>query len=616
MSAVRCSACGAELPAGSSQKLCPVCLLKLGLSDPNVSVPAATAVRPEPEQKAAVHRRGFSPAIIVLAAAAVLLAAFAFFFLSRRPVAAPGRVVRFGLNTPRQVTDFAISPDGLRLVFSAVNDEGTTILWMHSFDSLDEQSIPGTENAATPFWSPDSRFVGFFAERKLKVFDLSDLVPHVICDAPSPGGGSWNADGTIVFAVSRPGIIQRVRANGGTPQQITSIDPSHPQRARSPHFLPDGKHFLYSAVGPNSENDGIFLGALDSKEVRHLTTGHSAAYANGALLLIRGDALVAKPFDPARLQFTGDESRIRFADRVDNFSVSQNGMLVYSNREPEDTRLAFIDRMGKRLQQIDDVKGAKQFSLSPDAKTLALSMRGDIWLAGLSRGVNSRFTFNPAEDRSPVWAPDVTRIAFLSDRSGASGIYQKPINSEMEELLLNTRGMHVESIDDWSADGRWIIYTAIDEKGKSNLWVLPVTGERKPTLIPFSFNMRQGRFSPDVRWLAYVSDESGKDEIYVQTFPDRESKWQVSVHGGDNPRWRRDGREIFYEALDNNLMSVPVSVNARQVFQLGSASVLLNLLSHNSYDVTPDGQRFLVSVHSEARPSTSLNVVVNWAEKF
>jgi Tol biopolymer transport system component len=558
-----------------------------------------------------VHRRGVSPGVIILATAAVLLGAFTVFFLSRRQAPAPTRVV-FGIYPARQVTDFSISPDGLRLVFAAINDEGKTMLWLRSFDSLDERPIPGTENAAAPFWSPDSRSIGFFAERKLKVFNLSRLVPHAICDAPSAEGGTWSADGTIVFALSRPGILQRVSAVGGTPQQITSIDASHPQKMRRPYFLPDGRHFLYSVVAPSPENDEIFVGALDSKEVRHLTTGRLAAYADGVLLLIHDDVLVTKPFDPGRLEFTGDESRIR-ADRVDDFSVSQTGMLVYSNRESDDTRLAFIDRTGKRLLEIGDVKGAKQFSLSPDARTLALSMRGDIWLADLSRGVTSRFTSNPALDGFPLWAPDATRIAFLSGRSDVNGIYQKPLNGGMEELLLKTRG--IESIDDWSADGRWIVYTAVDEDGKSNLWVLPLIGDRKPSMIPSSLNVRQGRFSPDARWLAYVSEEDGQDEIYVQAVPAQESRWRVSTRGGANPRWGRDGREIFYQSPDNKLLSVPILVSGRQDLQLGTASVLLDLIVHDSYDVTPDGQRFIVSLPSEDRPAP-LNVVVNWAEGF
>jgi Tol biopolymer transport system component len=393
------------------------------------------------------------------------------------------------------------------------------------------------------------------------------------------------------------------------------MDLARPPKIGRPYFLPDGKHFLYSAASPNPETDGIFLGTLDSKDVRHLTNGRFAAYVDGTLLSIRDNSLIAEPFDPGSMKSTGDSHRIPFADRVANFSVSNSGMLVYLNRESEDTPLVLIDRLGKRLQPIDDAKGATQFSLSPDAKSLAVSMRGDIWFADLSRGVMSRLTFNPAIERSPVWAPDLSRIAFYSGRSDASGIYEKPINSEMEQMLLNTQGTHVESIDDWSFDGRWISYTALDERGKSNLLVLPMTGDRKPAPIPSSFNLRQGRFSPDGRWLAYVSDESGKDEIYVQAFPSPEGKSQVSAHGGTNPRWRRDGRELFYASLDNKLMSVPVFVNVRQMPQLGVPSVLLNSIP-SAYDVTPDGQRFVVAQQQEARPSTPLNVVINWSEKF
>jgi hypothetical protein len=384
---------------------------------------------------------------------------------------------------------------------------------------------------------------------------------------------------------------------------------------RSPHFLPDGRHFLYSAESYNPQNGGVFVGSLDSREIRHLVAGTRPAFAENTMLFVQNNVLMAQGFDPNRLEFSGEAWRIPFADSVQAFSVSNKGILAYQSGDHPEPPVALMDRSGKQLQTVDESRGTRQFIMSPDAKVLALSRSGDIWLSDLSRGVSSRFTFDPAAETFPVWSPDATRIAFLSNRNGADGIYYKALSGEMEELLLRIGDGHVESIDDWSPDARFIMYTERDQQGKSNLWALPTSNDRKPIfyLIQAPFNTRQGRFSPDGRWLAYVSDESGKNEIYVEAFPGHENKSKVSTNGGANPRWRRDGREIFYVSPQRQLMSVAVS--AGQPLRLGVPVVLLGGVFRDKYDVTSDGQRFVVLSNLEKGPSAPINIVVNWANE-
>jgi Tol biopolymer transport system component len=588
--------------------------MKLGLSDPSLSSVAPEDNEPDAAvrhlQPAEPERRRLHRSWPILAAAgAILLAAGVVLVLSHRQMPPQARVLRFALSPTKDAIDFAVSPDGLQLVFTGVDDQGITSLWIHSFDSFGERQLPGTEGAASPFWSPDSRSIGFFAGRKLKTIDLSGVASQTLCDAPSGTAGTWSAAGTIVFASSVPGPLYRVSSGAGAPQPFTS---DSQVVHSSPHFLPDGRHFLYSAQSENPQNGGVFVGSLDSGAKRRLVAGNSPAYGQSTMLFLQNNVLMTQTFDPIRLEFAGETRQIPLADHVESFSVSENGILAYQGGEHPERPLVFIDRSGKVVQTVDEVKGAKQFSISPDARVLALSRSGDIWLSDLSRGVTSRFTFDPATETFPVWSPDAKRIVFLSNRNGAKGIYQKGMSGEIEEMLFYGGDAHLESLDDWSPDGRFITYTARDQQGKTNLWALPLSNDRKPLLIKSSFNTRQGRFSPDGRWLAYVSDESGRDEIYLEAFPGHENRSQVSKDAGTNPRWRRDGRELFYMAPAGQLMSVGVSTIGS--LKLGIPRVLFGGLSRDAYEVASDGL-FLGLSNTERTLSQPINIVVNWASE-
>ncbi|MEP6707321.1 MAG: hypothetical protein ABJC05_07365, partial [Pyrinomonadaceae bacterium] len=414
------------------------------------------------------------------------------------------------------------------------------------------------------------------------------------------------------------------------PTLVTALDESRQEISHKfPQFLPDGKHFLYLAQ--SRESSAIYVGALDSKETKRLlSTLVKAAYTPpGYLLFMRERTLMAQPFDADKLLLTGEPSPL--AEQVGvlavqgsaNFSVSDNGVLTYMSGILGSNQPALFDRGGKLLSSVGPSGEYLNIFFSPDEKRVAAAIADpqsgarDIWLLDLARGTPTRFTFDPAEDFLPVWSPDGSRIVFASDRDGPGNFYQKfASGAANEKQLFKTSERKWPS--DWSRDGRFILFTNFGQKTKADLWVLPMTGEQKP--VPFlqsPFNEDHARFSPDGRFIAYASDESGKFEVYVQTFPVSGGKWLVSANGGAQPRWRRDGKEIFYIAPDRKLMAVDVKTEA-SIFEAGVPRVLFQTRvvgypnPRNMYEVSADGQHFLISTPLEEATSTPITVVVNW----
>ena len=635
----RCNACGAELTEHSSpQGLCPSCLLKLGLSSPSagagphvpdaqaVSVPA---VETAPKRNRTVLSRRARWA--GLAAASGFLALLIYLFVTH--VARPlqnNQVLRFNIYPPNEAAftpsatgNFALSPDSQKLVFVATHGEGKRLLWIHPLDSIVDQPLPGTDGAAFPFWSPDSQFIGFFAQGKLKRIHVSGGGPQSLCDVPSGRGGSWNADSTIVFAAAS-GPLFRVPAVGGTPAPLTTLDPSRREIAHQwPQFLPDSRHVLFSIVTMNSQNDGIYVADLDSGERKRVLADRSPAVfvspiaSPEHLLFLRNGFLMTQPFDKARMEVRNEAHPIRFAEQIETASFAASaGVLAYRTGNDRTAELIWQDRSGKFIGTVSEAGEFRGFSLAPDGRFVAVSRRdpetktSDLWVKELARDVASRFTFDAANDAWPVWSPDGSRIVFLSNRSSAPGIYQKMANGAgSEELLL--MAPNLRTIDSWSPDGRFLFYTAHNEKGISGVWALPLSGDKKPVPVATSaFDQEQGRLSPDGRWLAYVSNESGKNEIFVQAFPEHGGRWQISTAGGSNPNWRRDGRELFYVSPEGMLMAVPV-VAAANVIVPGQPAALFKMAGE-FYTVTPDG-RFLVEAAREEPQATPIHIVVNWA---
>jgi len=608
-----------------------------GVSD-STSAPQA----PIPRQTKSFQSPGQIPGWIV--AAVILLAAVAMFvYLQRAP--AEVEAVRFAVHPPEKATSIqapTISPDGRRLAFTATV-EGKTLLWVRPLASLAAQSLPGTEGASFPFWSPTGEFIGFFAQGKLKKIALAGGPPATLYDAPYGEGGAWNRDGVILFSPNLPSGLHRVSASGGAVEVVTTADQlriSH----RWPSFLPDERHFLYSvSFSSKPEAIGIYLASLDGRENKRLLSADSSAvYAaserGGYLLFVRDGTLLAQPFDAAEGRLTGEPFRIADqvqgnifrSDRARAFSVSENGVLVYyAGGSGKRYQLQWFDRAGKPHGVIgspgDYRAGA---SLSPDEKRVATvrddlqAKNADIWLFDLARGADSRFTFDPAADHAPIWSPDGGRIVWNSNRDGLANLYQKASSGAgQDELLLKADNWKYAT--DWSRDGRFIVYGENNPKTRWDLLILPLEGERNPFLyLHTPFNERNARFSPDSKWIAYTSDESGSREVYVQAFPAVGDKWQISTGGGDNPSWRRDGKEMFYIAADGKLMAVDVKSGAK--FEASVPRSLFDLRSikgggnndTDNYTVTADGQRFLVVTSLEETNATPFTVVLNWTAEL
>ncbi len=549
---------------------------------------------------------------------------------------------RYTIQPPEKVNfnstvggHIALSPDGRLLAFVALDSAGKALLWVRPLHALTAQALDGTEDASFPFWSPDSRFIGFFAGGKLKKVDAAGGLPQIISDAPLGRGGSWSSNGTIIFCpINTYTSLFRVSAMGGTPARTTKLDSGFRQIShRWPHFLPDGEHFIYLGFSNTGDraSDAIFLGSLDSTFTPRILVNSvsSAAYANGHLLFAREQTLMAQPFDTKRLQTTGDmfpvAERLYFLNLTGNatFTVSQNGILAYQTSEALTIpNLLWYDRMGKKTVAIDQSNIYNDLRLSPDGKRIAFSLfdgktrSGQIWLYEKARSLFTRLTFDPGNHRLPAWSPDGSSVIFSSDRQGKFGLYRRASSGAGSEEVLLKSDLSIHA-SDWSRDGQYIAYYVNDPKTQGDLWIMPMnsTNERKP--FPFlqtEFNETRANFSPDGRWVAYQSNESGTNEIYVRPFPGPASKWQVSTSGGSRPRWRKDGKELFYHGNDNKIYAAEIKLNSSTA-EVGSVVPLFHPHAfvggfRDGYDVSADGQRFLVSVlEQQTGPVT---VLLNW----
>ena len=525
-----------------------------------------------------------------------------------------------------------LSPDGSRLAFVASGADNKALLWVRSLDSAEAQPLQGTEGAMNSFWSPDNRYLGFFADGKLKKIEISGGAAVDLCDAPWGRGGTWAADGTILFSPNIDSPILRVSESGGTPVAATSFDPSrHETSHRWPQFLPDGQHFIFYSNSSAGDSDGTYVSSLEGGKAKLVLKGSSnAIYTAGYLLFLQNGNLMAQRFDSARLGMTGDPEAV--ANKVGDLlisrralvSASQNGILGYwtNGTSGGGFQLLWFDRNGKQVGSTGVPTGLTVSPrISPDGKQLAVQVARaggyDIWIFDLARGVRTRFTFNPADNLAPVWAPDGTKIAFESNPGGIAQIYEKSANGTGEEsLILKDNANNTPS--SWSLDGRYLAYDRYDPQKKtgSEIWILPMFGERKP--FPFltsQFNQRHPAFSPDSRWLAYTSNESGRDEVYVAPFPKGNGKWEVSPNGGSEPRWRRDGKELFYFAADAKLVAVDIKEKGDSV-EIGSPHTLFQTypppLGLRPYDVSADGRKFLAVTQTIQADTAPITLVSNW----
>lgn len=526
----------------------------------------------------------------------------------------------------------AVSPDGRFVVFRMTPEQGTGFrLYLRPIGSLTVQPIAGTEGVNPyPFWSADSRYIGFFAVGKLKKVAVTGGPPQVLTDGAGPGA-TWNQDDVILFGDQ--GSIRRVSASGGASTPIRTPDKSKNEIAFGwPSFLPDGRHFVFVASNADAGRSEIRVAALDGGTDEPLFAGSSRVmYANpNHLLFVRDGTLMAQPFDASNLSLTSAAfpiaESVGFNAAGGNFrgsaafGVATNGTLVYRVATvAAATELTWFDRSGKRLGILPSNGVFTRPVFSPDQTRVVGERReangGDIWMLDVSRGASSRFTFDPATDVFPTFSPDGAQVAFSSNRGGTYGLYVKPATGVGEEQLLQkVPGANDLAAANWSPDGGLLLYSPLTADSEWDIWALPLNGDRKPyPILNQKYTEFRPRFSPDGRWMLYTSNETGRNEIYVQAFPPSGGKWQVSVNGANTGHWRSDGKEIVFEALDRKIMGVDVKLGA--TFEAGIPHPLFEVptaIVGSRLAMTADGQRFLVPLPSKSDESAALRVVLNW----
>jgi Tol biopolymer transport system component len=567
-----------------------------------------------------------------LVAGAFLIGAALFAWLYFRRVPAVDRPVRFVIALPENSTEVSnpvVSPDGQTIVFIGTL-EGKRFLYTRALGSLRAQRLDGTEDASSAFWSPDNRYIAFVSNNKLRKIEVSGGPSQTLCEVQSAYGGTWNKSGDILVSFDTKGI-NRVSAAGGAPTPLLKLDESRKELAQAwPTFLPDGRHFLYQSWNGRPEDSAIYVTSIDGGERKFLLKADSSPhYAQGYLLFSRGSTLMAQSFDAEKLQLAGEPFPVveqvayNSSNSYSGVSVSENGVMSYLSGTVTSRQLFWVDRGGKQLGPVGSPGEYNDIVVSPDGKRVAIqrSVSGnfDIWLMDLARGVLSRFTFDATTEDNPVWSPDGKLVVFTAGPSGGTAtpfnLYRKVSSGAGNQEILLTTDQSKEATD-WSSDGRFIIYQTYAPETGSDIWVLPLFGDGKPyPLLQTEFEESQAVFSPDGRWFAYISNESGRTEVYVQTFPQTGGKWLISTAGGAQPRWRRDGKELFFIAPDKTLMAV--DINAGSLLETSTptrlfATQVSSYSAPSRYLVTADGQRFLINAPAEAASQTPINVVMNW----
>jgi Tol biopolymer transport system component len=593
------------------------------LADP----PARTVTRPSRMAWLA------GAAAIVTVAAMTMLAMR---YLQTPAVSAPEMRVEIAPPPLSAPLEFALSPDGQHIVFVASGD-GRRRLWLRALKDLNARVMPGTDGAAYPFWSADGRSIGYFASRKLYRIDVAGGPPQELADAPVGSGGTWNADGTILFAPARDArALMRIAARGGTPEDVTRLDPPRQIGHQSPTFLPDGRHFLFLANGSPSAS-GIYLGTLDGGAPKRLMASDVAAryLAPDLVVFVQQGALMARRLDVARGELTGDSMTLSdvvgfdIGFKLGAFSVSAAGSVAYQTDIFKRDELFWVDRTGKASRvpiNAPDVNRLANPNLSPDGQRVVVTLESqsniDIWVVDLVGGPATRLTNDEDADAWPIWSPRATHVVFSSRRKGSPSLYlQRANGSPGSEKFLWEGGAAVVPMD-WSSDERFLVYMVADEKTGGDLWALDMTGNQRATrpVLNTQSEERNGQLSPDGHWLAYETNESGRFEIRVVSFADPADQRTVSTNGGTQPRWRPDGKELYFVATDGELMAVPITIRNqadRSRIEIGAPGALFRTRIVSSgasplaqYAVASDG-RFLISQPAESA-TTPITLMLNW----
>jgi Tol biopolymer transport system component len=614
-----------------SQRLDSATVARIEIEDALSGAPAAAAAAGVPPAR--------SIRWLLIGAAVAALAVAGLVAWLQRPPTLPGEL-RLDIATPATADaySFALSPDGKRIAFVAAGATGPLQLWTRAFDSATAVALPNTDGAVYPFWSPDSLSLGFFAGGKLKRIDLAGASPIVLADAGAGRGGAWSVDGQILFNQSASGPISIVSATGSPVRTVTSLEPGEGGHL-SPAWHPDGRRFLFHLQSGDPDKRGTYLASLDQPARARLLATDGSAEFRGAdeVFFVREDTLYIQAFDEAKNAVIGAPTPVTspvatsFARSA--FSVSRGGPVAYRAGRVLGAQLRWFGRKGESLEAFarPDTEGQSGAMLSPSGRRVAITRRvgcyPDIWIVNREGGAAARVTTDPAQEVFPVWTPDERAIVFRSSRSKTLDIYLTRVDAiGNESLLLNATALGVSQISptDISRDGRWLLFYSTPQNGSRDVWVhaLGQTETAPRRLIATPADESNARFSPDGKWIAYQTNESGRFEIAVRAFPAGDRMWQVSSGGGVHARWSRDGTELFYIAPDANLMAVKVDT-AGSIFQTSAAvplfaprlaeSAAINPFNAQ-YDVGPDG-RFLINVPVDDLASSPITLILNWARK-